>query len=66
MSTKRTKLSPVYMTAAERDMVASALAELHSQLQGSSFSDADKWAKSYTRRRITEVRALFLDKEPTT
>lgn len=66
MSTKRTKLSPVYMTAAERDMVASALEELSQQLVGTSYCSADKWAKSYTRRRITEVRALFLDKEPTT
>jgi hypothetical protein len=66
-SPKRVLLSPVYMTAGERDLVRSALEALCSSLQPDRHESngAIAWAKSYSSRRITETIALFADKQET-
>lgn len=68
MSTKRTRLSPVYLTATERDLVRQALGSLGDHLAPSNqenISRASIWAKSYTRQRLADLAALFADKGAT-
>jgi hypothetical protein len=66
--TKRTRLTAVYLTSSERDLVVSALDELNS-FMGVRHHDRDGfaeiWAKSFTSRRIRDLRSLFLDKKAT-
>lgn len=67
MST-RTRLTPVYLTVAERDLACQAIDVLTDQLEpGKEYnSSSTRFARSFTRQRLLELRALFEDKETTT
>ncbi len=68
MSTKRTRLSPVYLTSTERDLVRQALEQLGSHLaphNSETIRPSSIWAKSYTRQRIEDVGKLFAEKVAT-
>lgn len=67
MSPKRVLLAPVYLTTGERDLVRQAVNVLAESLAPPTDNTettklATKWAKSYTRKRLLEVCALFEDK----
>ena len=64
MSAKRNNLKPVYLTATEIDLVCEAFDVLHECLcEGGGDTYIEKFAKSHTRRRIIETRALFVEKQ---
>lgn len=64
---ERTTVTPVYLTSIERDLVMGALDCMSGTLRGSSVDNgaATRFAKSYTAKRLEQVRMLFKDK-PTT
>lgn len=61
----RTNLQAVYLTSIERDLVMNALDVLCGTLTNSTHETVGKatqFAKSYTAKRLAEVRLLFADK----
>lgn len=64
---ERTTVTAVYLTAIERDLIMGALECMTSTLRGTSNDTgaAARFAKSYTAKRLEQVRWLFKDKAPT-
>lgn len=65
MSVKRTRLSPVYLTATERDTVRQALEFMASELEPARENGLYRptiWARSFTRQRLLDITALFAAK----
>lgn len=59
----RTKLKPVYLTECERDLVVQAFDVLKITLTGVvPNGGAQKFANSYTSKRLSDVSDLFKDK----
>lgn len=68
MGPKRTRLTPVYLTATERDLLVSGMTVLRSALDplNGTAESTVAFAKSFTCRRIDEVVELLraVDKKP--
>jgi hypothetical protein len=68
MSAKRTRLSPVYLTAPERDLTRQSIDVLLNLLQPEaeshlSMTKPTKFARSFTRQRLVDLRSLFEDRD---
>lgn len=63
MSTKRTHLKAVYLTADERRLIWMALGVVAQELAPEKItaSEARGLAKDYTRERLTRVRNMFAE-----